>query len=279
MKKKIVTLIILIFQQDLFGITLNECANQGAEFSGKLETESLNPLCEPLTLETTTVTTRFLANDNTIEGHGHRTLIYFRKRDFTISPPSEVLFVIAGEQSKLETIHSIILDEENEFITVLANTPKVIFNFRLRGGNVTSVRTLKNDEINSVTAIFLNNSQNQIGLIHQEENKISFYNRFADFNGRTDEYATDLKGEIQGAYTQLNKPTSAVVVDDKLFVYNKGNQKLMAFALPAQGDQSPLQSWDISSLQEYNVIKIDHDPNSNKIIFFDSQQVVGHLPL
>jgi hypothetical protein len=279
MKRLVFLTFNLLISSAIFGVTLEECQNQGREHMNPQGITFIDPQCEDLTLSETNLNTQFLTGDNVLEGHGFGNLLYFIKRDYTIDPPTGEKHVITGEQSKLESIHVIKIDQENEVFTVLANDPPIVFNFRFKGGNVASIRTLNNEELMTATNLVIANSYNQLGVIHENENKIVFYNRFADKDGRADIHKTDVKAELRGSYTELNQPSAAVVAMGVLLVYNQGDQKLRAYNLPVTGDQSPAQSWDMPSLEGKTVIRIDYDSTTNKVIFYDAQELVGSLSL
>lgn len=282
MKKLITFAIILVFNSGISGaaeVTLDECRNQGREHGNHQGIIFIDPFCESLTFNETTFKTRFDTGTTEAEGHGFANLIYLVTRDLSTDPITVKNHIITGEQSRLESIHSIKVDKDNKVLTVLANDPPVVFNFRWKGGNVASTRTLENEELLTATNIEPINDLNLLAVFHMNDNKITFYNRFADKDGRVPEFETNQLAELNGAYTELNKPVDGLYIDGRFFVYNQGNQKLLGFDLPATGDQSPAVVHDLSQFSEKNVVKMIFDETSNKILFFDEQTFVGDFSL
>lgn len=279
MKNRYFLTFILLFNSSIFGVTLEECQNQGREHMNTQGITFIDPLCESLTFNETTFKTRFDTGTTEAEGHGYANLIYLLTRDLTTDPITVKNHIITGEQSKLESIHSIKVDKDNQVLTVLVNNPPVVMNFRWQGGNVAPTRVLNNEELSTATNIAIINNLNLLAVFHGNDNKVTFYNRFADINGRAPEFETNQLHELVGSYTDLNNPVDGLYIDGRFFIYNQGSQKLLGFDLPATGDQSPAVVHDLSQFASKNVVKMIFDQQSNKILFFDEQTFVGDFSL
>ena len=84
--------LLIIFSPNLLAVNLEECSNQGREYLGQLGSMFIDPMCESLTYEETNITKRFSTKDKSIEGHGHKNLIYFKKKNLSIDPPVPVSY-------------------------------------------------------------------------------------------------------------------------------------------------------------------------------------------
>ncbi|TNF24429.1 MAG: hypothetical protein EP319_18645 [Deltaproteobacteria bacterium] len=269
MKKGIFIFLILTSQTFASQAEIDTCNSQAELYGQPSGGSMIGSNCYDLFNSNATLKNKDISEDGNLEIFGMDRIIFTRWFDGTLTHK----YNHAGDQTRLDgTIHHLHLDTTNNMILGLIGETKAIYSWKVnQGGNIAPTGRLTNTtNLDSASAVSLDEANNQLIVIHSSEARLSFYNRLACVDGKTTEHQTDIKRTLAGGATQMISPVDAAVSvsRNELYVLDSNLNKILVFASNASGDVAPIRSINVTGLG--TVVKVDYRATADKLRVTDS---------
>lgn len=177
-------ILLLLFSFSIYSQSLDDCV-KNAQYSGSQKSmPSEKKLdCSHLFKDFENGKNISLSIDKKSKAYGFKNILFFENE-------KSMKFIISGDQTKLDNILAIDIDEEDKKIYVLNyNTlGKQIYSYMFnQSGNHTPLRKFESEDL--AEAVDIEIVKNKI-LVKQSNGDIHVYNKEADINGRRPQYST-----------------------------------------------------------------------------------------
>jgi hypothetical protein len=155
--------------------------------------------------------------------------------------------LMAGDQTELKALKFIRYHEPTKKILVYQTDDEVssisTFNADFVG-NVAPVSFYLSDKLNNVTNLSLLDDLEEIALISESDQSISFLNKLADSRYKGPEFDPTPKRILKGKKTLIWSPQVVVYSKLKREIYVLDQARVLVFAEDASGDVAPLRVID-----------------------------------
>lgn len=125
--------------------------------------------------------------------YGHRNMLLLEKNIDT----AITTLITAGSSTKLKAIKTLAVDEKNQEVIVLEESGDVLFFTYKLAGNIAPYRILKHKDLVGASELVVDNIKDQIIVYNNKTNKILFFSRLANVNGRKEKQFLNIIKTIQ----------------------------------------------------------------------------------
>jgi hypothetical protein len=227
----ITTLLLFLFSPlslRATSLTLEDCLDQ-AEMRGKhhtLNEGKVSPSCAAKIKNKSKLKASKISPLALYQAYAHKNLLFVEELFKT-----KRLLNFSGDQSGLNEVHAVAIDDLNKSVVVLANSPKQILTYViLNGGNRSPNFTFNNNDFEKAQDIAISSPTDELIVLF--ENQIHFYKRQANSLIKNNpQFDTSLKRKID-----LLSPIegSALAISNQkqqLFVYDKSSQEVIVIKI------------------------------------------------
>ena len=131
-----------------------------------------------------------------VKFYGHKNIIIadrvFTKKIDGKDVVKNITDVIAGSNTELKSIKSLILDEANEELVVLEKNGDIFFFTSKFSGNIAPLRILRHKEIVEADSIAIDSQKNEIVITVSKHRKRYFFSRLANINAPKEKQKLDI---------------------------------------------------------------------------------------
>ena len=179
MKKQIyIFLIIFSFSSLAHGKSLLQCFEYGQEYGQPQTNHDFFQYCYQVVKDHASFEQQFSHHD--ISFIAYQNMIYFKKME----KEEEKIYLISGEQSRLEEVHALFYDHKNNRLLALVNQERSIFTFHIdSGGNIAPIREIRHRELTRAEKISVDFYRDEI-IVHMSDDRerISFKRKASIFS-------------------------------------------------------------------------------------------------
>ncbi|MBL7665250.1 MAG: hypothetical protein JNM93_08960 [Bacteriovoracaceae bacterium] len=209
---------------------LSECFEQGKILGDGQNPNNISAQCFELVKAKSKPETRYQSDKVIVYAHAN---IIFHESSIRKGK-------ISGEYSLLENIHAVDVDEKNQTVVVLANSPAAIYTYPLKyDGNIAPYYKFQSADLIDASDVKVIPETEELAVTIKSKGKIKFYAREANVDGRKKQNALTLKRELSGLRTQLIHPKDVQYSFTKKHLYVLEADSILQFALDAQGNTEP----------------------------------------
>lgn len=221
-----------------------DVAERACEFQaeGFLKNQVIDKNCFTLAYGKSSVQQKVLSATGDLFVVVYRNVIYFIDK----SKAGKEVRMIAGEMPALHDLRAVALSPNGQDVAVLdviqeGGRDKVsikIFPTR-RNGSVAPSRILKGDFIEGAVDLKFHPRKAELFVLSRDPARIQVFSTEADSRSTEEKKKVRVLREISGAKTMLKQPSHLVIAGNRVFVLDKGAEKILRFSLDSQGAVPP----------------------------------------
>lgn len=212
---------------------VNSCSSIAEYYGHHQNPHQVSSECINIVKANSTAKTSYSSPDGNMKIYAHRNLIYIERFEDTEAGPQLIKTeLLSGNQTKLNEIIAIKVDEVNQHLYVLNKNPQKFsfghYNLNFIG-NVAPLRYFEASELYNPINFDIDIGNKMVYFIDQDDASIKKYNLHADINSKHAQHSIKILLKISGDQTQLSSPDNIIVSGNEVQVYE--SEKLYKFPI------------------------------------------------